>query len=187
MNLLTLIIIALGLGMDAFSVAISIGARASAQLTSGQLFRLSFHFGLFQMLMPLLGWLGGMTVAGLIGSYDHWLAFLLLGYVGGKMIWESFREEKDQAPAGDPTKGLSLFMLSLATSIDALAVGFSLALLNTRIFAAALLIGLITAAMTLGGMLFGKVIGLYLGNKVELIGGLILIAIGVKILAGHLL
>lgn len=186
MNCFTLIIIALGLGMDALSVAIAVGARASARLNRGQLFRLSFHFGLFQMLMPLIGWLGGLALTGLIGGYDHWLAFVLLTCVGVNMIREAHKEG-EQTATGDPTRGLSLLILSVATSIDALAVGFSFALLNVNIWQAVLVIGFFAAVMTLAGMLLGKLIGAYLGKKVELLGGLFLIAIGVKILADHLL
>ena len=185
MSWFTLIIIALGLGMDALSVAVAVGARAAGRLKRRQLFRLSFHFGLFQMLMPLAGWLGGRTLTGLIGAYDHWIAFALLSFVGVNMIREGYKDE-EQTASGDPTRGLSLIMLSLATSIDALAVGFSFALLNVNIWQAVLVIGFFAAAMTLTGMLFGKFIGTYLGKKVEWIGGLILIAIGLKILGDHL-
>lgn len=172
--------------MDALSVAVAVGARASARLNYRQLFRLSFHFGLFQMLMPLAGWLGGHTLTGLIGGYDHWIAFALLTCVGLNMIREGYKQEA-AVPTGDPTKGLSLVMLSVATSIDALAVGFSFALLHVNIWQAVLVIGFFAALMTLAGMLFGKIIGAYLGRRVELFGGLILIAIGVKILSDHLL
>lgn len=178
--------IAVGLGMDALSVAIVVGARAAGRLSCGQLFRLPFHFGLFQMLMPLAGWLGGRTMTRLIGGYDHWIAFALLACVGINMIREAYRTG-EETPRGDPTRGFYLVMLSVATSIDALAVGFSFALLNVNIWQAALVIGFFAAVMTLAGMLFGKMIGAYLGRKAELFGGLILISIGVKILADHLL
>ncbi len=182
----TIIIIAIGLGMDAMSVAVAIGARAAGRLNGRQLFRLSFHFGFFQMVMPLAGWVGGHNLTRLIGGYDHWIAFALLACVGINMIRESCQAE-EKTPRGDPTKGFSLIMLSVATSIDALAVGFSFALLNVNIWQAVFVIGFFAAGMTMAGMLFGKMIGAYLGKKVELLGGLILISIGVKILADHLL
>ena len=183
MSFISILIIAIGLGMDAFSVAISIGA-VSRRVSLAPVLRLSASFGLFQFLMPLAGWLGGMTVADHIAGFDHWIAFVLLLYVGGKMIHESFQCEEKVHP-NDPTKGMTLLMLSVATSIDALAVGLSLALLKTPILYPSIIIGVVAFIMTALGMLFGEKLGKICGKKVEVIGGIILIGIGVKILFDH--
>jgi putative Mn2+ efflux pump MntP len=184
MTLPSIIIIAIGLGMDAFSVAIGIGA-AIGTASLAPAFRLSFHFGLFQTLMPLAGWFAGMTVAHIIEGYDHWIAFGLLAYVGGKMIVESFHE-KEKIHRADPTKGLTLVLLSVATSIDALAVGLSFAFLKAPILFPSIIIGVVAFVMTMVGMVFGEKLGGLMGKKVEMAGGLILIGIGVKILMEHL-
>jgi putative Mn2+ efflux pump MntP len=147
--------------------------------------RLSASFGIFQFLMPIAGWLGGMTVADYIAGFDHWIAFVLLLYVGGKMIHESFQCEEQVHP-NDPTKGLTLLMLSVATSIDALAVGLSLAFLKMPILYPSVIIGVVAFTMTALGMLFGEKLGKIFGKRVEVIGGIILIGIGVKILCDHL-
>jgi putative Mn2+ efflux pump MntP len=122
-----------------------------------------------------------------IESFDHWLAFALLSLVGGKMLREAWRDEADQCPRGDPTRGWSLVLLSVATSIDALAVGLSLAILGVEIWLPALVIGLVAGILTLCGMLLGRRIGQAWGRRVEILGGLVLIAIGVKILLEHTL
>ena len=183
MSFITLIIIAVGLGMDAFSVAIAAGASAS-NLTFRSAFRLAFHFGIFQFMMPIIGWAAGLTLANMIDTYDHWVAFGLLGCVGGNMIRESFARG-DESLVNDPTKGMSLVMLSVATSIDALAVGLSFALLKVRIYYASIVIGFVAFAMTMVGVFFGKKLGRLFGKEVGLLGGLILIAIGIKILFDH--
>lgn len=185
MDLLPVLGIAFGLAMDAFSVAVAAGI-ALGYVKPRQLFRLSFHFGLFQFLMPILGWLAGTAFASYISAYDHWLAMLLLGYVGGKMVWESITDHKGKLK-GDPTRGASLVLLSLATSIDALAVGLSMAFLRVPVLFPAVVIGLVAATMTLVGLRIGKLAGYYLGAWMERIGGVILIAIGVKIVIEHTL
>ncbi|MBA4398018.1 MAG: hypothetical protein C0394_11645 [Syntrophus sp. (in: bacteria)] len=171
--------------MDALSVAAGIGAAART-LRPGAVLRLSGSFGFFQFAMPLVGWLAGRTVADTIGRYDHWVAFLLLSLVGGKMIWESFRPEKERAHANDPTRGMTLLVLSVATSIDALAVGLSFAFLNTPIVPASVVIGVVCFLMTAAGMVFGRKLGELFGKRAEFIGGLVLVGIGVKILWDHL-
>jgi len=182
---LPLLGIALGLAMDAFAVAVAAGI-ALGYVVPRQAFRLSFHFGLFQFLMPIAGWLAGMTVAQYITAYDHWLAFGLLGYVGGKMIWESIADHGEKFK-GDPTKGSSLVVLSFATSIDALAVGLSMALLGVPVLLPAVVIGLVAAGMTLVGLHLGRHTGSMLGPWMERVGGLILLAIGIKIVLEHTL
>jgi putative Mn2+ efflux pump MntP len=186
MDLITLFGIAVALAMDAFAVALSAGLILP-QLTGRHLFRFGFHFGLFQALMPVLGWLAGTSIRPLIESFDHWLAFGLLTAVGGKMLWESRHEEGDEEQVKDPTRGLSLVMLSIATSIDALAVGLSLAILGITIWTPALGIGLVAGILTVCGMLLGRRLGRAWGTGVEIFGWLVLIAIGVKILLEHTL
>jgi manganese efflux pump family protein len=186
MGTLTLIGIAVGLAMDAFAVAIGVGLKLCF-VDRRQTFRLSFHFGLFQALMPVVGWLAGLTFAGLIESVDHWIAFGLLSLIGGRMLYESFRAEEGVAGVvKDPTRGLSLVVLSVATSIDALAVGLSLALLQVDIWYPALVIGLVAAAFTFVGLRLGCRFGALLGRRMEAVGGIILILIGVRILFEHL-
>ncbi len=184
MDFPSLILIALALGMDAFSVALAVGA-AWRRIAIRPLFRLSFHFGLFQLLMPIVGWQAGMTFAGIIEPYDHWLAFGLLALVGGKMIHEALRGQAREKPV-DLTRGLPLIVLAIATSIDALAVGLSLAFLNLKIIYPSLVIGLTAMIMTAIGFVAGGRLGLLLGKKAELLGGMILLAIGLKILLEHL-
>lgn len=186
MGILSLFGIAVALAMDAFAVALSAGA-ALEKLTFRRVFRLGFHFGLFQALMPVIGWLGGVTVKEHIESFDHWIAFILLAFVGLNMVKNAFsdeeeEEEKDQC---DPTRGMTMVMLSIATSIDALAVGLSMAVIGIDIFYPALVIGLVAGVFTVSGMFIGRKIGKFMGNKVELLGGVILIVIGLKILSEH--
>lgn len=184
MDFLTLFGIAIALAMDAFAVALAAGLSLP-KLTGRHLFRFGFHFGLFQALMPILGWLAGISLRQQIEAFDHWLAFGLLSLVGGKMLWEAWHGDENEPREGDPTKGLSLVMLSIATSIDALAVGLSLAVLGVTIWTPALLIGLVAGILTICGMLLGRRLGRCWGPRVETIGGLVLITIGVKILLEH--
>jgi manganese efflux pump family protein len=183
MSLVTVFILAVGLGVDAFSVAIGIGATNDKKSWVPVL-RLAVAFGLFQFVMPIIGWLAGQTVVEIIASFDHWIAFALLALVGGKMIWEGFEKESDEKKA-DQTRGWPLLLLSIATSIDALAVGFSFSILKNPILFPAVIIGIVCFIMTIIGMIFGKVLAKIFGKKVEIFGGLVLIAIGVKILIDH--
>jgi manganese efflux pump family protein len=185
MNFITILGLALGLAMDAFAVAIAVGSRLD-RLAPRPIFRLSFHFGLFQFMMPIIGWFVGSQIARYIQHYDHWLAFLLLAYIGSKMIWESWKHDEQKESLTDPTRRWSLIILSVATSIDALAVGLSMALINVAILFPSVIIGIVAAAMTALGMVFGRKLGARFGKKMEFIGGLILIAIGINIVAGHL-
>ncbi|PKN19730.1 MAG: hypothetical protein CVU71_04980 [Deltaproteobacteria bacterium HGW-Deltaproteobacteria-6] len=184
MSLITIFLLAVGLGVDAFSVAIGIGA-SNTRKSWAPVLRLALAFGFFQFLMPLIGWLAGSTVVDLIRGFDHWVAFALLVVVGGKMIREGFEKESDEEKA-DQTRGWPLLLLSIATSIDALAVGFSFSLLKTPILFPAVMIGVVCFLMTAVGMVFGKGLARIFGRKVEILGGLVLIAIGVKILIEHL-
>ncbi len=186
MDFLTLFGIAVALAMDAFAVALSTGLILP-QLTGRHLFRFGFHFGLFQALMPVLGWLAGLTLREHIEAYAHWLAFVLLTLVGGKMLWEAWHSDDESPRLDDPTRGWSLVMLSVATSIDALAIGLSLAVLGVSIWTPAIVIGLTAGGLTICGMLLGQRIGQAWGTGVEIFGGLVLIAIGCKIVIEHTL
>ncbi len=184
MSFISILLIALALSMDAFSVAIGLGA-AGRKLTSGAVLRLSAAFGIFQFVMPIIGWWAGKSVASYISDYDHWIAFALLTIVGMHMIKEYFdKDEKERTK--DPTKGWSLLMLSVATSIDALAVGVSLALLKVNIYYPSAVIGIVCFIITALGMIFGKKLSGILGKKAEIVGGLVLIAIGIKIVIEHM-
>ncbi len=179
-----ILFLAVGLAMDAFAVSVSVGTT-SFLVSKRARFRISFHFGLFQFLMPVMGWFAGSTVEPYIRSIDHWIAFVLLSYVGGRMIRES-RDQEEKQYGLDPSRGWNLVLLSLATSIDALAVGLSLGIIRADIWYPALLTGGITCALSLTGILLGNKISALFGKKVELIGGLILIVIGIRILVEHL-
>ncbi len=184
MGLLQISVIAVGLAMDA--TAVSLGAGASGRAAGRRAaFRLAFHFGLFQALMPLLGWLLGRGLVGVLHHVDHWLAFVLLGAVGGRMIVSGLRGG-DDGPAGDPSRGWSLIALSVATSIDALAVGLGLAVLDVAIWMPCVMIGVITAALSLAGVLLGRVLRGRWGPRIEVAGGVLLLAIGAQILVSHL-
>lgn len=171
--------------MDAFAVSIGAGLTLKT-VDARQTFRLAWHFGLFQALMPVLGWLAGLSIANWIAPVDHWIAFGLLAVIGAKMIYEALKHSDDDGQRTDPTKGWSLVLLSVATSIDALAVGLSLALLDVDIWYPAVVIGLVAGAFTAVGMQLGTRFGALLGRRMEVIGGIILIAIGVQILVEHL-
>ena len=182
-----ILLIALALSIDAF--AVSIAAAATGCLVGGRaVFRISFHFGLFQFLMPLIGYLAGMTVERWIKAYDHWLAFVLLGFIGGKMVYEGVWGDEEEGNGGrDPTRGMSLVMLSVATSIDALAVGVSLGVLHSEaIVYPGIVIGIVACIFTVAGLHLGKRLGTVFGRRMEVTGGLVLIGIGVKILVEHL-
>lgn len=184
MNNLSLILIAVGLGMDAFAVAIGAGVTIRG-MTYRHVVRLSLHFGLFQFFMPIIGWAAGRTVEPYIAGFDHWLAFALLALIGGKMIRDFFSGD-GATYNGDPTKGLMLLLLSVATSIDALAVGLSLAFLKVGIVYPSIVIGIVAFLMTAVGMRFGVLLGRVAGRWAELTGGLILIGIGLKIVVEHM-
>ncbi len=172
--------------MDAFAVSIGVGLNATV-VGPRMTVRLAWHFGFFQFFMPVVGWLAGISVAQWIGGVDHWIAFGLLAAIGGKMIYEAFGGDEETRLTKDPTRGASLVLLSVATSIDALAVGLSLALLGVRIWYPAVVIGLVAFAFTAAGLHLGRRFGSLFGRRVEILGGLILIGIGIKILLEHLL
>ena len=172
--------------MDAFAVAIASGVSLP-KVTGRQTFRLCWHFGFFQALMPILGWFGGATVNQYLSQVDHWIAFTLLLIIGVRMITESFKTEEQRQQRNDPTRGTSLIMLSVATSIDALAVGFSMSMLQISIWYAALIIGIVAGIFTLAGLYIGRLIGSIsrLASYAMVFGGILLIGIGVNILYEH--
>jgi putative Mn2+ efflux pump MntP len=172
--------------MDAFAVAIASGITLKT-VGFRQTFRLSWHFGLFQAMMPVIGWAAGLSIRETIEAYDHWVAFALLAFVGGGMIKGAlFGDESDRRDK-DPTRGMTMVMLSIATSIDALAVGLSLSVLNVSIWTPALVIGIVAGSFTIIGLHLGKKVGSAqrLSFYAELIGGLVLFAIGFNILREH--
>lgn len=185
MDTITLLAIAVGLAMDAFAVALGAGITLD-EITGRRTFRLGFHFGFFQFMMPVVGWLAGRSVHRWIAALDHWIAFALLGYVGTKMIVEALRPREERQFV-DPTRGWTLVTLSVATSIDALAVGLSLALLGVNIWYPSLVIGLVAGGLTSVGMHLGKRVGRLWGRRAEVIGGLVLWGIAVRIMVGHVL
>jgi manganese efflux pump family protein len=185
MDWVSLLALACALAMDALAVAIVAGITIN-QLTKRHVFRLAFHFGLFQALMPIIGWTAGNAVRRYISEFDHWAAFGLLAFVGGRMLWGALRKDEGTEPAGDPTSGWALVLLSVATSIDALAVGLSLAMVGSPIIVPSIVIGVVAAAFTATGMLLGRQIGSLWGKRVEAAGGIILILIGARIAVEHL-
>jgi manganese efflux pump family protein len=185
MDWFSLLALACALAMDAFAVAIVTGLTLN-QLTRRHVFRLAFHFGLFQALMPIIGWAAGKAVYRYISEFDHWVAFGLLAFVGGRMFWGAMHKDADIEPDNDPTSGWALVILSVATSLDALAVGLSLAMVGSTIIVPAIVIGIVAAAFTITGMLLGQQIGSLWGKRIEALGGIILILIGAKIVAEHL-
>ena len=184
MDSLTIIIIAIGLAMDAFVVSIVSGG-AYRQLHVRHALRMALFFGAFQAFMPLIGSLAGLTLREHIARYDHWIAFGLLAAVGGKMIYESFKiKSVEENP--DTSNIFVLLVLAVATSIDALAVGITLSLLAGSIVVAVIIIGLITFILSYLGVYIGKRFGHFFESKMEALGGVILIGIGTKVLIEHL-
>jgi len=184
----TLLVIAVALAMDALAVSLAAGI-CLRRARAAQTLRMAAAFGFFQALMPILGWLLGLSFRSCIESFDHWVAFGLLALVGGRMILGGVkgRSASGQRPPRDPTRGLQLITLSVATSIDALAVGLSLAVLDEPIWLPALVIGAVCFAITAAGVLVGGMIGRVsvIGRYAEILGGLILVGIGIGILHEH--
>lgn len=186
MQLVNISAIAVALAMDAFAVSIVAGVKLK-DVSFRQTFRLAWHFGFFQALMPVIGWGAGVSVRTYIERYDHWIAFGLLTFVGIKMIREAFQHEKEEKSPKDPTKGMTLVVLSVATSVDALAVGFSISMLNISIWTPAVIIGIVAGLFTIIGLQIGKRVGsaVRLGLYAEIVGAIVLFAIGLNILHEH--
>lgn len=187
MGIVELLLIAVGLSMDAFAVSIcrGLGMRRLNLRTAAVL---ALFFGGFQALMPLIGWALGSQFMWLIGPVDHWVAFVLLAFIGGKMLWEAFHEEDEGCDCED-TGAIDLrefLILAVATSIDALAAGISFAALNVDIVASVSLIGIITFALSFAGVAVGYFFGARYEKPASIVGGGVLILIGLKVLLEHL-
>jgi putative Mn2+ efflux pump MntP len=182
-----ILLLSVGLAMDATAVAAARGFSASRILPQ-QVLLVALLFGGFQAFMPLLGWLVGSQVGPVIERFDHWIAFLLLGGIGAKMLYEAYTGEASQVPRPEERFRLGiLLVLALATSIDALAVGITLPILGAPLFLSLTTIGLTTAVLSGAGVLVGRRFGAQLGKRLDIAGGLVLIGLGTKILLQHLL
>ena len=175
--MIEVIILAIALSMDAFAVSIGLGAKKNAPKLA---LRAGIFFGVFQALMPFIGYLGGKGVLGWLAAYTNWVAFGLLALIGAKMIYEGFQEGIEEDISHVTNK--MLLVLAIATSIDAMAAGFSLTLLDTNPYVACLIIGIITFAFSGAGIFIGKNSGTWLESKAEIFGGIILILMGLKLL-----
>jgi len=185
MSLPEIILIALGLSMDSLAVSISCGMILK-RFRIKHIFRIALLMGLFQGVMPLIGYMAGISFQKYIESFDHWIAFGLLAYLGGRMLYEGICAKDDESKCFDPTKVVTLLGLAIATSIDALAVGLSFALLKIEVIEPVIIIGFTTFILSFVGAAFSSKFGHRVNLKMEIIGGIILIGIGVKILAEHL-
>ena len=184
MGILELLFIAVGLSMDAFAVSLC-NAMAVNHLRLRDACKFGIFFGVFQAVMPLIGWAAGRTFSSYVTAVDHWVAFVLLGFIGVKMMYEALRGE-ETCGAENPLHLRVLFVLAIATSIDALAVGVTFAFMQISILPSVLAIGVVTFLLSTLGALIGKKAGTALGNRAEMVGGIILILMGIKILVEHL-
>lgn len=187
MGIVELLLIAVGLSMDAFAVSICKGLGMK-KVNLKVAFALALFFGGFQALMPLIGWALGGQFLWLISPIDHWIAFVLLAVIGGKMLWEAFHDEEGEDD-GKPADKIDLgefFILAVATSIDALAVGISFAALAVDIVPSILIIGVVTFCFTIAGVFVGNFFGSRYEKPASIVGGVVLILIGLKILLEHL-
>ena len=182
MGIISILLIAVGLAMDSLAVSIS-GGIVMRPFCMRQSLRLAFTMGIFQGGMTLFGWLMGVSFSSYITAFDHWIAFILLGFIGGKMIWEAVHPEKEECEVNLPFS--TILTQAIATSIDALAVGVSFALLEVNILSASVIIALTTLLCSLVGAYLGKAFGSLLKSKAEVFGGVILVLIGLKILLEH--
>lgn len=183
-----LFLIGVGLSMDAFAVAVCKGLGMK-KVNKKQCFIIALFFGGFQALMPLIGWFLGRQFESYITSIDHWIAFVLLGFIGGKMVVEACKKEEEEnvcKKEEEPLNIKELFLLAIATSIDALAVGITFAFLQMPIIEAITIIGVTTFVLSIGGVYVGNIFGNKYEKKAEFAGGIILILIGLKILLEHL-
>jgi len=183
MSDIEVIILAFSLALDAFAVSLALSAAGHVDNLRAK-FRIAFHFGLFQFLMPVAGWAIGARIEPLLGSYDHWIAAGLLGFVGVHMI-RSANAPPEVRETNDPTRGWLLVTLSTATSIDALAVGLGLAAMRISVWYPSVVIGIITLALSVLAILVGERIGSKLGKPGQIVGGVVLLAIAIKILLSH--
>ena len=184
MHPIELILLAIGLAMDTFAVSVASGI-AHKNFRLRHALRMATAFGLFQAVMPVIGWMVGRSLQHWVEGIDHWIAFVLLSFVGGKMIYEALRIEEAEKPA-NPFGTSMLLVLALATSIDALIVGVTFAVLQTAIVTPVLVIGAVTFGLSLAGVYIGEAFGHFFEKKIEILGGMVLIGMGLKILIEHL-
>ncbi len=196
MDIISVFFIAVALAMDAFSVSITSG-MVLKKPHGGAMFKIGLFFGVFQFVMPCLGYLLGSAFSVLISAFDHWIAFILLAFIGGKMIYEALSEKDEEENIKNPLDNKLLTMLAIATSIDALAVGVTFAtmgmgvvspctLAQTALLQASGIIGIVAFVISAAGVYIGGKCGNLFGNKAEILGGVVLVGIGLKILAEHL-
>lgn len=185
MGVISIILLAIGLAMDAFAVAVTSGI-AIKNLRLKHALLIAITFGGFQAIMPVIGWLAGLGLRQFLCDVDHWIAFVLLSLIGGKMIYEAFQLENAEEP-DNPLKAAVLLVLGIATSIDALAVGVTFAMIKVAIVAPVAIIGLVTFLLCLIGVYIGDAFGHFFEKKIEIFGGLVLIGIGLKILIQHIM
>ena len=185
MNLLEIILIALGLSMDAFAVSITLGLSVQKPRPK-EILLPGIFFGFFQALMPTIGYFAGIYFSAKIQDFDHWIAFVLLGIIGGKMMKESFSKKDEDSVNENAFQLIKLLVLAIATSIDALAVGITFAFFKVNIVQASLLIGLITFFIAMVGVKIGNVFGARFKSKAEFFGGAVLVILGIKIVVEHL-
>jgi manganese efflux pump family protein len=183
MSFLEVMMLAFGLAADAFAVSVVAGSTGATS-EPRSMFRLSFHFGLFQFMMPILGWLAGLSIVKYVESFDHWLAFGLLIWVAVRMV-QTAHKGAEPSMRLDPSRGKMLVILSVATSLDALAIGLSLALLKISIWYPAFVIGIVTGITSFIGILLGQKFSKKLGLRTAEIGAALLILIGIRILLTH--
>lgn len=183
MQFIEILIIAFALAFDSFAVSF---AASTSQLIKDKrsAFRLAFHLGLFQFLMPILGWALGLTIEPILATYDHWIAFMLLVVVGIRMIRSV--NNSDLNERNDPSRGVTLVVLAIATSIDAMAVGLSMAMLGIAIWYPSIVIGVVTAGMSVLAIVGGSRVGGWMGKRAQIAGGIVLILIGVRIVIAHM-
>ena len=187
MGFIELFLIGVGLSMDAFAVSVCKGLNMREKLNYRHAGIIALFFGGFQALMPLIGYFLGVNFESLIKSFDHWIAFVLLGFIGGKMIYEAVTEKDEEEENGSGALNIKeLFMLAVATSIDALAVGITFAFLSVNIWSSISVIGITTLILAFIGVILGNKFGTKYKSKAEIAGGVILILIGTKILLEHL-
>ncbi len=188
MGIIELLLTAIGLAMDAFAVSVCKGL-AMKKIHYGQACVIALYFGVFQAVMPLIGYLLGTSFSKYIQAFDHWLAFILLFFIGGKMLWDAFHDDADESSeiAGDKLDHRELFMMAIATSIDALAVGIAFACLEVSLFRSVTIIGIVTLVLSFGGVCIGNRFGNHFQKKAGIAGGIVLILIGTKILVEHLI
>jgi putative Mn2+ efflux pump MntP len=187
MSLIEIVLIAVGLSMDAFAVSITLGLSAKI-LKPPRIIIPGVYFGFFQVLMPMIGYFAGVYFANKIEKLDHWIAFVLLGFIGGKMIKDSFSKEKTGEETRDKNSFgfINILILAIATSIDALAIGITFAFLRVNIYTAVLITGIITFFIAMCGVIIGNIFGMKFKSKAEFTGGAVLFIIGIKIVIEHI-